>query len=83
MAKYGGGSIIVNTSSMGTRVTALPGMIGGSVYAASKAGADVLMKYAAIEVRRFCRDERMCARSVFLETCTLSRGERSPTGVPV
>ena len=50
MANSGGkGSIIVNTSIGGTRVS-LGGDIGHSgVYAASKAGADMLMKYAAIE----------------------------------
>lgn len=60
MSKSGGkGSIIANTSSMGMRVPSAPEMTTSGVYAASKAGADMLMKYAAIEVRTiglsFCR----------------------------
>lgn len=35
---------------MGSRVSALPFAVGSGEYAASKAGADMLMKYAAIEV---------------------------------
>ena len=51
MAKCGGkGSIIVNTSALGSRVPDAPAMRGAAVYAATKAGADMLMKYAAIEV---------------------------------
>ncbi|CAN0276286.1 unnamed protein product [Ascophyllum nodosum] len=42
-------SIIVDSSSMASRVSALPFAMGGGVYAASKAGANMLMKYAAIE----------------------------------
>ncbi|CAN0276227.1 unnamed protein product [Ascophyllum nodosum] len=50
MAKSGNkGSIIVDSSSMVSRVSALPFAMGGGVYAASKAGANMLMKYAAIE----------------------------------
>lgn len=51
MAKSGGkGSIIVNSSIGGSRVTDMTGGEGhGGVYSASKAGADMLMKYAAIE----------------------------------
>ncbi|CAN0377505.1 unnamed protein product, partial [Ectocarpus sp. 12 AP-2014] len=45
----GKGSIIVNTSSTALRTTALPGMAGGGMYSASKAAAEMLMKYAAIE----------------------------------
>lgn len=44
------GSIIVNTSCTASRVSTLPAMHGGGVYAATKAGADMLMKYAAVEV---------------------------------
>lgn len=52
MAKSGDkGSIIVNSSCSGSRVSTQPVMRGGSVYAATKAAADMLMKYAAIEVR--------------------------------
>ena len=51
MAKCGKkGSIIVNTSVGGSRVCRLPEMRGMGVHAATKAGADMLMKYAAIEV---------------------------------
>ena len=46
----GKGSIIVNTSSTAVRTSALPAMVGGGMYAASKAAAEMLMKYAAIEV---------------------------------
>lgn len=50
MAKSGGkGSIIVNTSLAGSRVTDKTALGHIGVYAASKAGADMLMKYAAIE----------------------------------
>lgn len=51
MARTGGkGSIIVNSSIGGSRVTDMMGGEGhGGVYSASKAGADMLMKYAAIE----------------------------------
>eukprot|EP00904_Undaria_pinnatifida_P012052 jgi/Undpi1/7978/HiC_scaffold_24.g10450.m1 len=50
MAKSGDkGSIIVNSSCSGSRVSTQPVMRGGSVYAATKAAADMLMKYAAIE----------------------------------
>ncbi|CAM9415679.1 unnamed protein product [Ectocarpus fasciculatus] len=42
-------SIIVNTSSTALRTTALPGMARGGMYSASKAAAEMLMKYAAIE----------------------------------
>eukprot|EP00752_Nemacystus_decipiens_P011786 g10457.t1 len=45
----GKGSIIVNSSATAMRTTALPAMAGASMYAASKAGAEMLMKYAAIE----------------------------------
>lgn len=49
MAKSGNkGSIIVNSSALGSRVSA--GFRGAGVYAATKAGADMLMKYAAVEV---------------------------------
>ncbi|CAM9432660.1 unnamed protein product [Laminaria digitata] len=48
MAKCGDkGSIIVNSSVMGSRVCSR--MLGGGVYSATKAGADMLMKYAAVE----------------------------------
>eukprot|EP00904_Undaria_pinnatifida_P012047 jgi/Undpi1/7973/HiC_scaffold_24.g10445.m1 len=50
MAKSGDkGSIIVNSSCTASRVSTGPAMNGGGVYAASKAGADMLMKYAAVE----------------------------------
>ncbi|CAN0041370.1 unnamed protein product, partial [Ascophyllum nodosum] len=50
MAKSGNkGSIIVDSSIAASRVTASPSAAGVGVYAASKAGADMLMKYAAIE----------------------------------
>ncbi|CAM9780933.1 unnamed protein product, partial [Ascophyllum nodosum] len=50
MAKSGNkGSIIVNSSTAASRATALPVAKGFGVYAASKAGANMLMKYAAIE----------------------------------
>ncbi|CBN74952.1 short-chain dehydrogenase/reductase SDR [Ectocarpus siliculosus] len=45
----GKGSIIVNTSSTALRPSASPGMTGSGMYAASKAAAELLMKYAAIE----------------------------------
>eukprot|EP00752_Nemacystus_decipiens_P011779 g10451.t1 len=45
----GKGSIIVNTSAMGVRTSALPVAAGAGMYAASKAAAEMLMKYAAIE----------------------------------
>ncbi|CAM9223409.1 unnamed protein product [Laminaria digitata] len=45
MAKCGNkGSIIVNSSCSGSRVSTIPAMRGGAVYAATKAGADMLMK---------------------------------------
>ena len=51
MAKCGDkGSIIVNSSCAGSRVSSFEGMRGMGLYAATKAGADMLMKYAAIEV---------------------------------
>lgn len=51
MAKSGNnGSIIVDSSTLGSRVSALPVMQTSGVYAASKAGANMLVKYAAIEV---------------------------------
>ena len=51
MAKCGKkGSIIVNTSVGGSRVCRLPEMRGMGVHAATKAGADMLMKYGAVEV---------------------------------
>ena len=54
MAKCGNkGSIIVNSSCSGTRVSTFPAMRGGGLYAATKAGADMLMKYASIEVSRW------------------------------
>lgn len=43
------GSIIVNSSAMGERSSKLATNAG--VYAASKAGANMLVKYAAMEVR--------------------------------
>lgn len=51
MAKSAGkGSIIVNSSIAGSRVSYTGGNLGHKgVYAASKAGAEMLMKYAAIE----------------------------------
>ncbi|CAM9223256.1 unnamed protein product [Laminaria digitata] len=49
MAKCGDkGSIIVNSSVVGSRVCSRA--LGGGVYAATKAGADMLMKYAAVEI---------------------------------
>eukprot|EP00752_Nemacystus_decipiens_P011774 g10447.t1 len=45
----GKGSIIVNTSCMAFRTSTLPVTAGGGMYAASKAAAEMLMKYAAIE----------------------------------
>ena len=52
MAKSGNkGSIIVDGSVVASRTSALPFNAGVGVYAASKAGANMLMKYAAIEVR--------------------------------
>ena len=53
MAKSGGkGSIILNSSTTGSRVSDFMAELGhDGVYAASKAGADMLMKYAAIEAR--------------------------------
>lgn len=45
------GSIIVTTSAAATRPLASPGVHLG-VYAATKAGADMLMKYGAIEVSK-------------------------------
>lgn len=51
MAKSGiKGSIIVDSSTLGSRVSALPVMQTSGVYAASKAGANMLVQYAAIEV---------------------------------
>ncbi|CAM9525966.1 unnamed protein product [Choristocarpus tenellus] len=43
------GSIIVNTSCVALRAT--PRMTGGGIYSASKAAAEMLVKYGAIEVR--------------------------------
>ncbi|CAM9208614.1 unnamed protein product [Ectocarpus fasciculatus] len=45
----GKGSIIVNTSVTGLRPSALPELTGAGMYSASKAAAEMLMKYAAIE----------------------------------
>ena len=42
----GKGSIVVNTSCMGSVVTANPGFQTGAVYAATKSAADTLVKYA-------------------------------------
>lgn len=55
MAKTGGkGSIIVNSSIGGSRVADMTDGKGhGGVYSASKAGADMLMKYAAMEASIF------------------------------
>lgn len=51
MAKSGeGGSIIVSSSALGSHVDGQKGVRHLGLYAASKAGADMLMKYAAIEV---------------------------------
>ncbi len=47
----------MTTSSMAVRTSALPVAAGGGVYAASKAAAEMLMKYAAIEVSQACFDE--------------------------
>ncbi|CAN0205698.1 unnamed protein product [Pylaiella littoralis] len=51
MAKYadGKGSIIVTTSSTALRPTASPTMAGGGMYSATKAAAEMLVKYGAIE----------------------------------
>lgn len=59
MAKYaeGKGSIIVNTSITGMRTSTLPVLQGGGLYSASKAAAEMLMKYAAIEVRYKIQNE--------------------------
>ena len=40
----------MNTSCAASRVSTLPATNGGGMYAATKAGADMLMKCAAIEV---------------------------------
>eukprot|EP00903_Cladosiphon_okamuranus_P008986 g8596.t1 len=45
----GKGSIIVNTSVCALRPTVNPVFTGAGIYAASKAAAEMLMKYAAIE----------------------------------
>ncbi|CAM9403774.1 unnamed protein product [Ectocarpus fasciculatus] len=45
----GKGSIIVNTSVTGLRPSALQGLAGAGMYSASKAAAEMIMKYAAIE----------------------------------
>ena len=51
MAKSGGkGSIIVNSSIGGSHVVDANDVGHFGVYAASKAGVDMLMKYAALEV---------------------------------
>lgn len=46
----GKGSIIVNTSATAIRTSAMLPQARGGMYAASKAAAEMLMKYAAIEV---------------------------------
>eukprot|EP00903_Cladosiphon_okamuranus_P013047 g12171.t1 len=46
---HGKGSIIVNTSVCGLRPTVNPVFTGAGMYAATKAAAEMLMKYAAIE----------------------------------
>lgn len=43
-------SIIVNTSAIVQRVAELPLVKSMGVYAASKAGGEMLLKYAAVEV---------------------------------
>ena len=43
-------------------------MRGGGVYAATKAGADTLMKYAAIEIRRWLGSNVFFYGSVWLYT---------------
>lgn len=48
----GKGSIIVNTSGTAIRTSTVPAMAGVAMYAATKAAAEMLMKYAAIEVGR-------------------------------
>eukprot|EP00904_Undaria_pinnatifida_P012051 jgi/Undpi1/7977/HiC_scaffold_24.g10449.m1 len=54
MAKCGRkGSIIVDSSCAGSRASSLPAMKGLGIYAATKAGADMLAKYAAIEGAEF------------------------------
>eukprot|EP00903_Cladosiphon_okamuranus_P015715 g14507.t1 len=45
----GKGSIVVNSSCVALRPCALPTAAGGAMYVASKAAAEMLMKYAAIE----------------------------------
>lgn len=57
MAKSGeNGSIIVNSAMEGSRVSNLIGDKNHTgVYAASKAGLDMLMKYAAIEASTMSR----------------------------
>eukprot|EP00903_Cladosiphon_okamuranus_P015721 g14511.t1 len=45
----GKGSIIVNSSAMALRPSTMPVAAGVGMYAASKAAAEMLMKYAAIE----------------------------------
>ena len=50
----GKGSIVVNTSSAAMRTTTNPMLVGLGMYAASKAAADMLTKYAAIEVKSRC-----------------------------
>ncbi|CAN0472920.1 unnamed protein product, partial [Ectocarpus sp. 12 AP-2014] len=45
----GKGSIIVNTSGTAIRTSTVPAMTGVAMYAATKAAAEMLMKYAAIE----------------------------------
>ncbi|KAG5175205.1 short-chain dehydrogenase/reductase SDR [Tribonema minus] len=48
--KSGGkGSVVINSSCLGSTVTAFPIFKGNGPYASTKAAVDILMKYAAIE----------------------------------
>ncbi|KAG5180397.1 short-chain dehydrogenase/reductase SDR [Tribonema minus] len=48
----GGGSVVVNSSCMGLRAPANPTFTGAGLYAGSKAAADMIMRYAAIEASK-------------------------------
>lgn len=64
MAKSCGKGYIILTSSMaGSRVSDTGSEVHGGVYAASKAGADMLMKYAATEASTRVRFREYDVRS--------------------
>lgn len=51
----------MTTSSMGVRTTAQQVATGAGMYSASKAAAEMLMKYAAIEVGQASLEKQACS----------------------